>query len=445
LPDYGHVITIRHLLNHTSGIRDQWQSLAIAGWSLEDVITQGQILRVLFRQKELNFPPGSRHFYSNGGFTLAAEIVARVSGRTFPEFCQERIFQPLGMEHTHFHQDLTQIVPGRAYSYGGAPSHYVIIPLNYANVGATSLFSTAHDLVIWLDNFRAPKLGTAAIWARLQEPGILNDGTKLNYGLGLGLGQQFDQRVLQHAGGDAGFRSNVVWFPEAELGIAVAANLASINPVGLCNAIASHVLDIASAKPAAAAATAEEKRTFVTLPPEELEQYAGTYPLPQIGQRAVFEVRDGKLWAAGPVQPPLEVRPVGGRKFHLAQLSADIEFVPQDDDGMKIVITQPGAVNEGVRTDPVILDAAALIQYEGDFWSDEMLTQYTVAPRDGKLWLSHLKHGEGPLEPTAPDAFASPFWFSPEVKFVRDASGSVTAATLGGGRVTGVTFRKVAR
>jgi hypothetical protein len=213
----------------------------------------------------------------------------------------------------------------------------------------------------------------------------------------------------------------------------------------MCDAIASHLLNPASAEPAAPAETKEEERTFVTLSAEELEQYAGTYPLPKIGQRAVLEVRDGKLLAAGPIQPPLEVRPLGGRKFYLAQLSADVEFVPQDDDGMKIVITQPGAVNEGVRVEPVTLEAAALAQYEGDFWSDEMLTQYTIAARDGKLWLSHLKHGEGPLEPVAPDAFASSFWFIPEVKFVRDDSGTVTALKLGGGRVTGVTFRKVAR
>jgi CubicO group peptidase (beta-lactamase class C family) len=116
LPDYGYKITVRNLLQHTSGFRDQWQTLALAGWSLEDVITQDQILRMLFRQKELNFPPGTEHLYSNAGFTLLAEIVARVSGQPFPEFCAERIFKPLGMAHTHFHQDLAQLVPGRAYS-----------------------------------------------------------------------------------------------------------------------------------------------------------------------------------------------------------------------------------------------------------------------------------------------------------------------------------------
>src|SRR5690242_1913845 len=117
LPDYGHKIAIRNLLQHTSGIRDQWQTLGIAGWRLDDVITQQQILRVLFRQKELNFVPGTQHLYSNGGYTLAAEIVARVSGMSFPEFCAKRIFQPLDMSHTHIHDDLRRIVHDRAYSY----------------------------------------------------------------------------------------------------------------------------------------------------------------------------------------------------------------------------------------------------------------------------------------------------------------------------------------
>lgn len=260
------VITIRHLLNHTSGIRDQWSALAISGWSLEDVITQEQILRLLFRQKELNFKPGTRHLYSNGGFTLAAEIVARVSGQPFPEFCLQRIFRPLGMQHTHFHQDLTQIVPGRAYSYRKVENRHVAAPLNYANAGATSLFTTAHDMVLWLDNFRAPKVGTAATFARLQEQAVLNDGAPVDYGLGLGLGKVHDRRVLTHAGGDAGFRCNVVWFPDAELGIAVASNLAQFNPGRVTTEIAAHLLQIAKKEPPAPGAATE--RTFVTLPAE---------------------------------------------------------------------------------------------------------------------------------------------------------------------------------
>jgi CubicO group peptidase (beta-lactamase class C family) len=115
LPDYGAPIKIRYLLQHTSGVRDQWQTLALAGWSLEDVITQDQILRMLFRQKMLNFAPNTGYLYSNGGYTLAAEIVRRASGMSFPQFCAERIFKPLGMSGTLVHEDVHEIVRGRAY------------------------------------------------------------------------------------------------------------------------------------------------------------------------------------------------------------------------------------------------------------------------------------------------------------------------------------------
>lgn len=170
LPNYGHSLTIRNLLQHTSGIRDQWQTLGLAGWRLDDVITQKQILRMLFRQRELNFEPATRHLYSNGGYTLLAEIVARVFGKPLPEFCEERIFRPLGMSHTHFHDDHRRIVPNRAYSYSyeSAAGGYRSSPLNYANVGATSLFTTAPDLAKWLDNFREPTVGGAKAVAKDQ-------------------------------------------------------------------------------------------------------------------------------------------------------------------------------------------------------------------------------------------------------------------------------------
>jgi len=136
---------------------------------------------MLFRQKELNFAPGSEHLYSNGGYTLAAEIVTRVSGKPFPDFCAERIFKPLGMTHTHFHQDLHQLVKNRAYSYSGSAGNYTAAPLNYANVGATSLFTTASDLTKWLDNFR---VGDKAAVARLMEQAVLTGGKQIDYALG---------------------------------------------------------------------------------------------------------------------------------------------------------------------------------------------------------------------------------------------------------------------
>jgi hypothetical protein len=423
-------------LQHTSGVRDQWQTLALAGWSLQDVITQDQALRLIFRQKELNFPPGSRYLYSNAGFTLLAEIVARVSGMPFPQFCAERIFTPLHMTHTHFHQDLTQLVPGRAYSYTNAGAGFAAAPLNYAIVGATSLFTTASDLALWLDNFRDPKVGGAAAVARMQEEGVLSDGTKIKYGLGIALDAYRGLKTVSHGGADAGYRSDVIWFPEQQLGVVVLSNLGSFNPDRMAKLVAEVYIGDRMA-PQEAKQSGELK--YVTMDSKQLEEFAGVYPLPKVGQTLTVVVKDGKLWAAGPIQ--LELHPISHDRFYCKELEADIVFSPQEHGGMHVKITQPGAVNEGERV-PAATVTADFLPYTGVYWSDELETQYTFLVRDGTLYARHAHHGEVVLAPTTKDQFSTGWWFAPDVKFVRDPTGNISGVTLGGGRVTAVAFTR---
>jgi CubicO group peptidase (beta-lactamase class C family) len=144
VPDFGKTITIRHLIYHTSGLRDQWELLAMAGWRLDDVITKEHILKIVRHQKELNFDPGEEYSYCNSGYTLMAEIVARLSDQSFREFTAKSIFKPLGMDNTHFHDDHEMIVKNMAYSYNtGSNNGFKKSVLSFANVGATSLFTTA--------------------------------------------------------------------------------------------------------------------------------------------------------------------------------------------------------------------------------------------------------------------------------------------------------------
>jgi CubicO group peptidase (beta-lactamase class C family) len=441
LPDYGMKISIRNLLQHTSGIRDQWQTLGLAGWDIQDLITQDQILRMMFRQKELNFPPGSRHLYSNAGFTLLAEIVARVSGEKFPQFCNERIFVPLQMTHTHFHQDLTQIVRDRAYSYSKQGDGYAIAPLNYANVGATSLFTTATDLVKWLDNFRTMKVGGATALAEMQERGVLTDGTKIDYGLGLFLGKYRGLPTVYHGGADAGYRSDVLWFPEQQLGVAVVSNLASFNPDRLAKRVAEIYLADQMTAPEAKPTIPEPSGSSVDA--KELEKYVGVYSLPKIDQDVKVVVEDGKLLVAGNGKDRMELHPLGTAHFYLKELSLDVVFIPKGNDGMSITITQGTDVNEGDRLAPV--DAAIVADfksYAGTYWSEELETQYTFFMRDGKLFALHSRHGEFELTPTLRDHFSSGQWYASKIHFIRDAKGKVTSVVMGGGRITGVTFTR---
>jgi CubicO group peptidase (beta-lactamase class C family) len=445
LPDYGHPVTIRQLLQHTSGIRDQWQTLALAGWRLDDVITQEQILRVLFRQKELNFVPGTKHLYSNGGYTLAAEIATRVSGKAFPDFCRERIFEPLGMAHTHFHLDHRRIVHDRAYSYGKKGNGYEAEPLNYANVGATSLFTTALDLVRWLDNFREPKVGGRRAIERLQEQAVLADGTKVDYALGLATGSHRGLKTILHGGADAGYRSFVVWFPEQELGIAVLTGLASFDYGGTAFKIAEAVLGDKLApeqKKAPPPAAGEKQRKYVKVDSRILKELAGAYKL-DAGVTANFFEKEGRFMSEMPGQGTQELHPLGTNRFFVEMPAGEVEFWAEKDGPMRLKFShEGGGTVTGERIVSGSREPQDLEAFQGVYWSDELETEYTIKLKDGKLTAEQIRHGRIELLPAAQDQFTTREWFMSEVRFQRDESGKVSGVTLGGGRLAGILFKR---
>jgi hypothetical protein len=308
------------------------------------------------------------------------------------------------MSHTHFHIDPHRIVKNRAYSYGGTSGGYTVALLNYANSGATSLFTTYTDLVKWLDNFREPKLGGKPAISRLLEQAVLSDGNKVDYALGISIGKFHGLPTISHGGADAGFRSFVVWFPNQQLGVAVAGNIGSFNPGSAANKVAALYLE-AELEPEAAK-PGPVTRTFITVDPATLRTYAGTYPLPRIGQTLVAVAEGGRLLAAGPLQPPMEMKPVSPSRFYVEQLSADVEFTPTTNGGMKVKITQPGAVNEGERATDLLKAESDLTLYAGVYWSDELETQYTFSVNNGKLVASHAHHGIIQFTPGIKDTFS---------------------------------------
>ncbi|MEP3575580.1 MAG: serine hydrolase domain-containing protein, partial [Ekhidna sp.] len=195
-------ITIRQMLTHTSGLRDQWILLALAGWRMDDVITQNQLLNIIYRQKELNFHPGERYSYSNTNYTLAAEIIERVSGKDLRQWTIENIFDPLGMNSTFFYNDHEELVRNRAYSYDDRSGELKKSNLNFANMGATSLFTTVHDFSKWLVNFEEMKVGNKEIFEMLTTKGVLNDGEKSHYALGVVVRDYKGYLIYNHSGVD---------------------------------------------------------------------------------------------------------------------------------------------------------------------------------------------------------------------------------------------------
>src|SRR5258708_26048427 len=209
LPDFGERITIRHLVHHTSGLRDQWALLGLAGWRYSlDLITDDDVLEMMSRQKGLNFPPGEKHVYCNTGYTLLAQIVKRVSGQSFREFTTARLFEPLGMKNTHFRDDHAEIVKNQAYGYSSVLDiKFRLSVTNFDTVGATSLVTTVEDLARWDENFYNHRVGGSGLIEQLQQRGKLNSGEQLDYAFGLTLGKYKGLPIVDHGGSHAGYRT----------------------------------------------------------------------------------------------------------------------------------------------------------------------------------------------------------------------------------------------
>ncbi len=298
--DFGTPITINHLVHHTSGLRDQWNLLALAGWRLDDVITKNQILRVVSRQKELNFKPGEEYVYCNTGFTLMAEIVSRVSGKTFPEWTKENIFDPLEMKNTLFYDDHEKIVKGRAYSYYRSPDGYKKSVLSYANAGATSLFTTVEDLSKWAANFQNIKVGNDTVMKLMDQRFVLNKGDTIPYAFGQSHGIYKGLKTMSHGGADAGYRTMLLRFPEEKISISVFSNLASFNPGGMAYQIADLYLKdklVEEKEKKKDTPPSPEKKEEFDKSTVKLNEYTGAFYSPELLTTYTFEVVNDTLVA----------------------------------------------------------------------------------------------------------------------------------------------------
>lgn len=187
LPDYGHPVTLREMLHHTSGFRDVLGLLDLSGRSALDLHPKAELIDLVARQKALNYNPGDEFLYSNTNYFLLAEVVSRAAKRRFSQFAAENIFRPLGMSHTRFYDDPTLVVPGRVPAYEPAPNGTFLVDwsTNFDKVGDGGLMSSVDDLLLWDRNFYDNKLGKGTLIQEMRTRGVLNGGKQISYALGL--------------------------------------------------------------------------------------------------------------------------------------------------------------------------------------------------------------------------------------------------------------------
>ncbi|HEY0967020.1 MAG TPA: serine hydrolase domain-containing protein [Opitutaceae bacterium] len=298
IPDYGTPITLRHLLNHTSGLRD-WGSLAsIAGWPRElRSHSQDHVIDILRRQRGLNYTPGDRYSYTNSGYNLLAIIVTRVSGMPFAEFCRVNLFEPLGLKHTQWRDDHTRIVKNRAtaYSTRSDGSYAIDQPIEDVH-GNGGLITTLADLITWNEAIAANKLGGPGFTEEMQRNGILNNGNKIDYASGLMVGTHRRVPEVAHTGSTSGYRAFLARYPVQGLGIALLANAGNVNPGALGRQVADIFLGDAVG-PVPVAAAPEPPPPAPTLTAAELAPLVGEYHSPDIELTLRITLENGELIA----------------------------------------------------------------------------------------------------------------------------------------------------
>lgn len=240
IPRYERPITVRHLLDHTSGLRDWGDIAGMAGWPRGTrAYTHAHVLEIIARQRSLNYPPGSRYSYTNSGYNLLAMLVERVSGKSLDTFTRERLFVPLGMSRTSWRDDHRRIVPGRALAYGPVPGmmglQRLVMPNEDAH-GNGGLLTTVGDLLRWNEALRTRTVGGAlggALVDSLTRQGVLTDGTRITYAAGLVVDAYRGTPSIGHSGSTAGYRAYLARYPaQRDLSVAVLCN-DSRNPVPL--------------------------------------------------------------------------------------------------------------------------------------------------------------------------------------------------------------------
>ncbi|WP_159476279.1 serine hydrolase [Dyadobacter sp. 3J3] len=448
VPDFGKIITIRHLIHHTSGLRDQWNLLAMAGWQLDDVITKEHVFNLVKRQKELNFEPGSAYSYCNTGYTLLAEIVSRISKQPFSAYMQEHVFKPLGMKNTLFYDDYERIVKGRAYSFHKsekAVEGYKKSVLSYSNVGATSLFTTVTDLSHWIDNFSSHKVGNAATMTQMLEKGRLTKGDTLPYAFALIHGKLKGLAYYGHNGADAGFRSFLSYFPKEDYGFIVLSNQAEFDPqkkgFEVANLyLASQFKEDKTVKSFAVSASNTAYKFDSTL----FKQYEGSYELAEAPGFILRFWRDGARYltqATG--QGENEIFPSSDSTFFLKVVEASVVFHKSKEGKVSKITLRQNGEHPGNRVKAVVQNDIKREEFVGKYYSPELETFYSITLKDDTLKLVHVHHGDVVLKVVSKDRFAAPWWFVQNIEIARDESGKVSGLRMSNGRVVNLWFKRL--
>ncbi|MCJ7622460.1 MAG: beta-lactamase family protein [Anaerolineaceae bacterium] len=440
MPEYDNPISIRHLIYHTSGIRDYLGLMALANMTFENDYQEEEVVRLIASQKALNFKPGDEFLYSNSGYFLMSEIVQRVSGVNLREFAQKHIFGPLGMNNTHFHNDFKMIVKNRASAYSPKEGGGFEIDMGIFDViGDGAVYTSVEDLYLWDQNFYDNKLdgGGQDLIDEMHVQSILNDGEKHEYALGLTISEYRGLKMVEHSGGWYGYRAQLVRFPEQRFSVICLANLGTIHPDVLSISVADIYLEDQFTEIKEDVLKPGEAE-FIQVSDEELQQVVGFYQNEESG--AIYEiVLQEDVLSFEAMGMSFLIKPISSEHFHSFETSSSIDI--KIEKSLIHVFFSDGMFMETLKKMVKgTLSEEQLQEYSGNYYSKELGITYNLKVDENKLIMSPKLQYLSPLKPTIKDLFSAGM---ASFQFHRDIQDRIIGFGINAGRVKDIRFEKV--
>lgn len=450
LPEFDETITIRHIITHTSGLREFLNLLVMTGRRLDhgDFVDRAELIEIVKRQPALQNSPGAEWNYNNTAFGLAALIVERTSGQPFHEFMAENVFGPLGMTRTLVRPSPDHIVEDASQGYAPGGDGFLEADDLGGAVGAGSIYTTLRDLQTWVENMDSPtpKVGSPEIFEEMTTSYVLANGDSTGYGYGLSIDEQRGLKRVHHGGADVAHRSMLAYYPEIDAGVTAQSNHAGFGS-GVAFRIAEAFFGDAM-EPEEEAAAAEEGAPFdpASYDPEDFDDYVGRYALDAQTSFVLAFMREGStLYTQATGQSRIEIVPTSDSTFALTQVEASVTFHRNAEGEVEGATLHQGgqdqhatrlAGDEGGPWEPTPDDLAA---FEGRYFSEEIETFYTIVLEEERLVARQRRMDDIRLTPGDEDTFSGA---SLTFSFERDRNGRVIGFYLANVRTRDVRFER---
>lgn len=444
LPHFNKTITIRHLLHHTSGLRDLHGLLALAGWRSGDLETNDDVYRVIKNQKDLNFKPGEEFLYCNTGYILLAKIIESTSQLKFDQWMKQNIFQPLGMKNTYVETSINKIAPNKATSYYLRKEFESALEY-WGYFGSGNMHSTTEDLNTWLQNFSTPQNNWESAFNKLLITTTLDNGFETNYGFGVRIEDYAGKKVIQHGGSVGGFKALARTFPEEQLNIVILSNYSRSNIGSKANKISDILIDKSKASPTKKATTATQiPAKFIELSNKKLKEFEGVYWSDSEKSGRKVYIKNDTLRYSSLDKNEWPLVPIDKHTFSMIHPSIKpiVKFDIKTHQ-MTIIFENnlPGEFT--FLQGNLNISTNELNTLVGNYYSPELKTVYSISiDNKSNIHIEHARHGIIKLEQIYNDIFYGN-WPVGTVEIKRNKEGKVMGLRMSNGRTRNVWFNKI--